>query len=53
MKSTMDSHLNFGDGDADIKLFKSMIPKNSMVTLETKSGYEKQLKDIEFMRNVM
>ncbi len=45
-----DSHLNFGDGNADVSFFKSLIPKDAIVTLETAPIYEKQFRDIMFMR---
>jgi len=50
MNREIDSHLSIGFGDADTNLFKSLLPNNAIVTLETEQDYEKQLNDVKFMK---
>ena len=50
MKSEVDEHLNLGDGDADLGLFKLLLPKDGIITLETAPIYEKRRNDIRIMR---
>lgn len=49
MGRNTDSHLNIGDGDADIRLYKSMIPDTAMISLETHPDPKKMLNDLKFM----
>jgi deoxyribonuclease-4 len=53
--SESDTHLNFGKGNLNIDGFISVIPDQSMVTLETprdpSNGLDDFVSDIEFLRN--
>jgi endonuclease IV len=51
LKGEMETHLNIGDGDADVAFFKSLLPRNAIVSLETDfQDPKKQLNDVRFMR---
>jgi len=44
-------HLSLFEGNTDLKLIKSMIPKDAMIVLETAQNIEKQQKEAEFLRS--
>jgi endonuclease IV len=51
MKNDAETHLNIGDGDADVTFFRSLLPKNAIVSLETDfKSLDKQINDLRFMR---
>jgi endonuclease IV len=50
LESETETHLNMGDGDADIGMYKGMLPKDALITLETNPDYEKRRNDLRIMR---
>lgn len=43
-------HLNLFDGEIDLNMVKRLIPKNASITLETPHNFEKQKREIEFLK---
>lgn len=46
-----ETHLNLGEGNMDIETVRKSIPNNSEVTLETPQNMEKQIKEIEYLKD--
>lgn len=44
-------HLSLFEGNTDLNLIKSLLPKDAAVTLETKQNIQKQKKEAEFLRS--
>jgi len=50
IKVTTDKHLHLGGGELDIQAFKSMLPKDAWVALETPMDIKGRINDIKFMK---
>lgn len=47
-----DMHLHLGDGDLDVAAFLKMLPKESLITIETDLEIERQAQDLQFVRRL-
>ncbi len=45
-----DLHKHFWEGSMDLETLKNLIPKNKGVTIETNHDFEKQIKEIKFLK---
>lgn len=45
-----EEHLNFWDGNVDFNLIKSNIPDDAWITLETPQSSEKQIREVEWLK---
>lgn len=56
LNNEKDEHLNFGQGDFDLKFLKKLIEENNIkkVTLETpkNNGLKQDIKNLEYLRNI-
>ncbi|MFH1399937.1 MAG: TIM barrel protein, partial [Nanoarchaeota archaeon] len=50
-RSFIDQHLHFDEGEFDMVAFRSMLPQDAWVELETPLHEHIQLREIEFLRN--
>ena len=53
IKSRENLHLHLGEGDLDLGEFKKMMHRNSFATITTTTDFNKQLRDIKFMKGIL
>ncbi|MBN1385727.1 sugar phosphate isomerase/epimerase [Candidatus Woesearchaeota archaeon] len=49
--SYREIHMNFWEGGIDLDMLKGLLPKDAEVTIETPQVFEKQIKEIGFLRS--